>query len=355
MFLAWNEMKYAKLRYLMVVSLMFLIAYLVFFLTGLAFGLAQANRTAVDKWEAQSILLAKDVNAKLNLSHILATEFDQVDAQEKASLRQSAAVVDHPSFSEKVGVTFFGIEKNQFLMPNVIEGTSIQKDNQVIVDESLIDEGQINIGDKLTITGTDTELEIVGITNHAQLSVSPVVYMNVTTFAKVQNATPSQDSEIPINAIVVRGQDVDYDKDKLELLSIEDFINDLPGYSAQNLTFIFMIGFLIVIAAIVVGIFMYILTMQKQHIFGVMKVEGISTGFIAWSVIAQTFLLAMSGVVLGLLLTYLTATFLPEAIPFSMNHWFNLIISALMISFALLGAVFSVGAIAKIDPLDAIE
>lgn len=36
MFLAWNEMKHSKLRYGLVVGVIFLIAYLVFFLTGLA-------------------------------------------------------------------------------------------------------------------------------------------------------------------------------------------------------------------------------------------------------------------------------------------------------------------------------
>lgn len=51
MFLAINEMKHSKLRYALVIGVVFLIAYLVFFLTGLAYGLAQENRTAVDKWQ----------------------------------------------------------------------------------------------------------------------------------------------------------------------------------------------------------------------------------------------------------------------------------------------------------------
>ena len=61
MFLAINEMKHSKLRYALVIGVVFLIAYLVFFLTGLAYGLAQENRTAVDKWQADRILLS-DLN-----------------------------------------------------------------------------------------------------------------------------------------------------------------------------------------------------------------------------------------------------------------------------------------------------
>ena len=79
-----------------------------------------------------------------------------------------------------------------------------------------------------------------------------------------------------INAIITRG-DVQSVPNDLEETDIKSFINDLPGYSAQVLTFGFMIGFLIVIAAIVIGIFIYVLTMQKAEIFGVMKAQGISS------------------------------------------------------------------------------
>ena len=65
MFLALNEIMHSKLRYALVAGVMFLIAYLVFFLTGLAYGLAQDNRTAVDKWEADSIVLSKDAQSNL--------------------------------------------------------------------------------------------------------------------------------------------------------------------------------------------------------------------------------------------------------------------------------------------------
>ena len=62
MFLAINEIRHSKLRYALVIGVMFLIAYLVFFLTGLAYGLAQENRMAVDKWNASDIFLSEKAN-----------------------------------------------------------------------------------------------------------------------------------------------------------------------------------------------------------------------------------------------------------------------------------------------------
>ena len=67
-----------------------------------------------------------------------------------------------------------------------------------------------------------------------------------------------------------------------------------------------MIVFLVLIAAVVIGIFIYVLTMQKTAIFGVMKAQGISNTYIARSVIAQTFFLATVGVLTGLILTILS-------------------------------------------------
>ncbi len=46
--------------------------------------------------------------------------------------------------------------------------------------------------------------------------------------------------------------------DELEKVAIADFIEYLPGYKAQNITFGFMIGFLVVISAIVIGIFIFV-------------------------------------------------------------------------------------------------
>ena len=59
-----------------------------------------------------------------------------------------------------------------------------------------------------------------------------------------------------------------------KFFSISDFIEKLPGYSAQNLTLDGMIYFLIVIAAFIIGIFIFVMTLQKTAMFGVLKVQG---------------------------------------------------------------------------------
>ncbi|HCA4659380.1 TPA: ABC transporter permease [Enterococcus faecium] len=355
MFLALNEIMHSKLRYALVAGVMFLIAYLVFFLTGLAYGLAQDNRTAVDKWEADSIVLSKDANSNLGMSMITKKIAEEVEGGKVAYLAQTPGVVTSKDSTEegKINVSFFGIDKNQFIMPNLVEGKAFDNDDEAVGDISLKEEYGLAIGDTVKLSGSDKTFKLTGLTDHAKFNVSPVLYTTINAYQEIRFEKEDTSENARINAIVVRGKISNLPED-LEQIKISKFINELPGYNAQVLTFGFMIGFLIVIAAIVIGIFIYVLTMQKINIFGVMKAQGITGGFIARSVVAQTFILSFVGILLGLLGTVGTSLVLPDAVPFQSNWLFFGVISLLMLVVAVLGALFSVRTIVKIDPLKAI-
>lgn len=355
MFLAINEMKHSKLRYALVIGVVFLIAYLVFFLTGLAYGLAQENRTAVDKWQADRILLSDEANGKLNMSMLTMDDYESVKAEDKAALAQFPGIVyQKGKKDQQINVSFFGIEADEFLAPNLVKGRMFKNTGEVVVNDSLAKEDGLQVGDQLKVAGSKQTLKIVGFTDEAMYNVAPVIYMSLADFQEIRfnQALPKEAQKI--NAIVLREKPKQV-ANHLEEIKISDFIDDLPGYRAQNLTFAFMIGFLIVIAAIVIGIFIYILTMQKQAIFGVMKAQGISNFFIARSVFVQTAILAFVGIVLGLALTYLSSLVLPAAVPFAIFWGLYLAVSVGMWVIAILSAVFSVSTVVKIDPLKAIS
>ncbi len=159
-----------------------------------------------------------------------------------------------------------------------------------------------------------------------------------------------------INGIVVRAGDTSglIQNDSLEAIEIETFIRSLPGYTEQNLTLNFMIYFLFVISAVIVAIFLYVLTVQKISMFGVMKAQGISNRYLSRSVIAQTFLLAAIGVAVGFGLALITGAFLPSAVPVAFDLVTMLVYGLILIAVAILGALFSVLTIVRIDPLKAI-
>ncbi|WP_213422761.1 ABC transporter permease [Bhargavaea massiliensis] len=378
MFLAWREIRQSKLRFALVTAVLLLVSYLVFFLSGLASGLAGLNREAVDKWQADGIYLTDESDKSLTQSMMEADLADEVVADETAVLAQTNLIADNGV--AKSGVALFGIRPDEFIMPEPTEGDEFSDEFEVIASDSLKEEG-FSVGDELDLSGSEVMLTITGFTDEARFNAAPVLYMNLEDFEKVRpgaaalaqqegsaenpDGQPAEDDQgLPgetveqpemVNAIVVKGSQSDEVPDDLEYLESETFIENLPGYTEQNLTLTFMIYFLFAISAAVVAIFLYVLTVQKISMFGVMKAQGISSAYLSRSVIAQTFILAVIGVLFGFGLTVLTGQFLPAAVPVSFDYGMMAIYGAVLIVVAIFGALVSVWTIVKIDPLEAIS
>ncbi|HDC9388138.1 TPA: ABC transporter permease [Staphylococcus aureus] len=348
MFLAWNEIRRNKLKFGLIIGVLTMISYLLFLLSGLANGLINMNKEGIDKWQADAIVLNKDANQTVQQS-----VFDKKDIENKykkqATLKQTGEIVSNGH--QKDNVLVFGVEKSSFLVPSLIEGHKATKDNEVLADETLKNKG-FKIGDTLSLSQSDEKLHIVGFTESAKYNASPVIFTNDATIAKI-NPRLTGDK---INAVVVR--DTNW-KDKklnqeLEAVSINDFIENLPGYKPQNLTLNFMISFLFVISATVIGIFLYVMTLQKTSLFGILKAQGFTNGYLANVVISQTLILALFGTAFGLLLTGVTGAFLPDAVPVKFDVLTLLVFAIVLMIVSVLGSLFSILTIRKIDPLKAI-
>ena len=141
----------------------------------------------------------------------------------------------------------------------------------------------------------------------------------------------------------------------LTILTTEELIRTLPGYSAQVLTFSLMIGALIIIASTVLGIFIYVLTLQKRPVLGILKARGVPTSYLIRSGCAQTLVLSVAGIGIGLLLTIMTSLVLPRAVPFRISALLDLLIVTAFIVVSVIGGFISVRVISRIDPVEAIS
>lgn len=361
MFLAKKEMRYAKLRYSLIIGIMLLVSYVVFLLSGLASGLAHEFEQAITDWQAETVILAEDANKSLNASQLTQGDAARVTAADKAAVGVfNGAVKKGGAHAAKNDVTVFGTEADAFLLPKVIAGKNFAAENEIIISQNLADEGY-KVGDQVTIGKYDEKLTIVGIFPVTYYLVSPVVYTSLDTFTNLKYGTQpfADENSKPVNAIVVKEakaalDNSDAQAENLQAIKTADFIEALPGYSAQNLTLNGMIYFLFVIVAAVVGIFMYVITMQKAPIFGVMKAQGISNGFIAKSIVAQSFMVGIMGVAAAAILAFLTSLVLPAAMPFQVLPLQWLIYSLILLAVAVLGGVFSIRTVTKVDPITAI-
>lgn len=337
---------------------MFLVSYLVFFLTGLAYGLAQDNRLVVDKWDAAGIVLNSEANDNLSASTILLGDVSKIKGkpENNAKLGQLAGVITKKGTSDKININVFGINQDEFINPTVTEGRTFKSKNEVVVDDSL-KEKDIQLNDEIKLSTTGDILKVVGFTTNSKFNTAPIIYMSLEQWQVAKFGQADNSDQGKISGVVIKSGNLDnlgLDKEKLSAITSQTFIANIPGYTAQTLTFGIMIGFLFVIAAFVIGIFIYVLTLQKSSMFGVMKAQGIATSYIAKSIVAQTFILAVLGVGIGLVLTLVTAALLPNAVPYMTNYLFLASFTGVLVGVAILGALFSVRTIVKIDPLEAI-
>ncbi|CAI2666306.1 putative ABC transporter permease [Apilactobacillus kunkeei] len=351
MFLSLREIKKSKFRYSLICLVIVMIAYLIFILTALANGLSEANRQAIDSWNAEKIVLNSDANGSLDQSTITAQQAKKASADKRADITQMSANVQTLSEGNKVGSQVIGLNKRQFIYRDlkIVKGHNFTKDNEVVVDQSLLETDGYHLGEKVKFSRNGHVFKIVGTVKNDQLNVAPVIY---ATNNAVQTEKFGTDMNHTISAMIYRS-DVKKAVDGTQIMDIEDFIQDIPGYSAQNSTFEFMIAFLLLITLVVISIFLYVLTMQKIPYFAVLKVQGVSNGYLAMNVISNALILSIVGVVISGLLTFLTAISMPAAVPMTFDITLMGSVAVMVIVMSIIGGLIPMRTVAKIDPAKA--
>ena len=116
---------------------------------------------------------------------------------------------------------------------------------------------------------------MVGIVESAKYNASPVLFSNNQTIEKL-NPKLSKDKT---NAIVIKDSNWKNHKlnKDLESISISQFIKNLPGYKAQNLTFELYDRFLIYNFSNSNGVFLYVITLQKHTYLVYLKHKALPT------------------------------------------------------------------------------
>lgn len=355
MFLSLKEIFYYKTRYTLIATIIFLVSYVVFILSGLSTGLADQFKQAVVDWNAEKIVLSDSSNNILSASQISKTELDNIEGDQLSPVSIFSTSINQGE-DKRENITVMALPIGSDILPNVKEGNDFSEDKkEVIIPENLADKGY-KVGDKIKVGNNDTELKIVGIAKSTYYSATPVVYSSFTTLSAIKNMNVAV-ADGSVNGVIVKSGKVTLkgsSSDKLKVITTSELINNIPGYSAQKTTLSAMIYFLFLIVLLIIAVFMYVITLQKVPIFGIMKAQGISNFLIMKSILWQSFWLALVGVVAAFGGSYLTSFVLPQAMPFAIDFSIWTIYGFVLIIVSILGSVFSLYTIRKIDPTQAI-
>lgn len=351
MFLAIKEIKREKLRYGLIILMIFLISYLIFVLSSLALGLASENTQAIESWNAKQVVLNKNANVSMSQSVLNKDDLKKAKIGKNEALLGQTPVVVKSKKRSQVSAQFIGVKKSQFIYQDqeLIAGRKAQKAHEVAVDQAFKVKGY-KIGDKLELNGMKQKYKIVGFVQNAKINIAPIIYGTLASWKTIRQGMP----DMRASAIISRNANYRYNKGNSKTYPIKQFINKLPGYTAQNMTFQLMIGFLFIISLIIIAVFLYILTMQKMHNFAVMRAQGIPSGTLIWSTVSQAIILVGIGVIIGLLAMLLTAKLLPAAVPMSFTPTIMLSGILGMLLTGIIGSLIPIRSILKVDPAKAI-
>jgi putative ABC transport system permease protein len=350
MFLALKEIKREKLRYSLIIGMVVLISYLIFILTSLALGLARENTDAINSWNVNTVVLNQDANVNLSQSLLTDQQVKDQKLTKNDALIGEIKVVAKDGKHTKLSSTFLGIDNDQLIAKHLklSSGHKIKGDHEVVVDEKFEQNGY-HLGSKLKLNDDDQAYKIVGFTRNAKLNIAPVIYGTLASWRTLKHATP----QTKASAIVSKSKHLKVDE-PLKAYKKDAFIQKLPGYSAQNMTFGLMIGFLMVISLIVIAIFLYILTIQKLPNYAVLRAQGIPSSVLVWSTLAQSLVLVISGVIIGSILTAGTAMVMPDAVPMAFDIPILSMMGGGLIITALLGGLLPIRSVVKLDPVSVI-
>ena len=229
MFLAIKEMLHEKLRYSLIVALIFLVSFLFIILTCLATGLANLNKAAINEWDASSIVLNSDSEGRLQQSFLSQDQVASLPNNGTRISQYSTLVKSENGLKENTQLVALDSKSFIFKKLKITSGSKNVRNNAGVVSDKFKRDG-FKIGDHLLVANSSLRIKITGFTPRATLSALPVVYISPDTIQSLNKGVT--------NAVVFKNT---LNNSKIpkgtNQLSIGSFINKLPGYSAQQLTF----------------------------------------------------------------------------------------------------------------------
>ncbi|MCO0832386.1 ABC transporter permease [Fructobacillus sp. W13] len=350
MFLAINEMKKEKLRYGLVIGVILLISYLIFILSALAAGLSNQNTAAVISWDSQSVVMSKDANGNLAQSLVkkqdLPGDSDKQKNTDLVGLAQGIVKND----KDRQSATYVGTKGQSTIKKqiDITSGRNYSAQNEVVLSNKLEQQG-FKLGQKVQMGLSDNEYTVVGFAKNAVYNMAPVVYGSQDNWADIKGVGNQF-----VGSGLVSQKQLENKNDNLQAYNRQELFNKMPGYSAQNQTFKFMIGFLIVISVVIVAIFLYILTVQKLENLAVLRAQGIPTSYLIKNTLGQTIIMMVAAVVLGATLAALTALGIPASAPILFDSKLMVVTGIALVVTGIVGAIIPMRIIAKIDPVSVI-
>lgn len=353
MYLAWKELKKNKGKYSLITSILVMLIFMVLFLTGLANGLSRATSALIEDADAMYYIVSEDSDGLITRSNITIEQWEQIKAQygdQVTAINLSRMTMQKQKEENKLDITYLAINPQGFMMPAVVEGERPLNDNEIVLDTSYRAEG-IRIGDIIIEPSSGLKLKVTGFVKEQSYAHSSIGIINPETYVAIRTNINSNYTTSYHGIAVCENDGMELDMEGLMKLSKSEIISNIPGHAQEQMTINMILWVLVVVSAAILGVFFYVITIQKTSQFGVLKALGMQMKSLGAMVISQVIFLSGFSMLIGNLLTFIMSCVLPETMPFSLNPQKAVIISLTYVGISILCSLLSLIKIAKVDPI----
>jgi putative ABC transport system permease protein len=362
--LGLKEIQRKRLQFVLIALVVTLISYLVLMINGLGIGLNNQAGSALLHLNADGIAYSSSSRVSVIRSELSASvvrSIGELEAAEASAPLGYTSANTRDAAGEIDTVALLGYVPGEISEPKVRAGRPLNSGDSrgALVDASFLKKSKLAIGDTLTMINRlqSYDFVIVGTVNEGYFFFQPTVYVLLDTLREVKYG-PNYPEAPVASVVLVKGSTLigsrtaDY-----EIVSKQAAFANIEGVKGQQQTIdaLRLFGFLI--GALVIGIFFYVLTLQKIQQAGTLKALGASNLFLFGQMLLQVLtiiivgLLVSSGAAYG---TYLLLGRLPETVPISFTLQTFLITGALFVVTGLVGLFFSLRKVSRVDPIIAI-
>ncbi|MEU4412606.1 ABC transporter permease [Nocardia salmonicida] len=342
MFVALRDLRAARGRFLLITTVVLLVAVLVSFLSGLTAGLAHQNISAVQGIDADQVVFAETgADPSFDSSVLTEQQIAQWKSADATPIGISRTRAEHVG-AGPTQVALFGGDSSAFSnRPATAPGA-------VVLSSAAARELSAGTGDIVLLAGH--EFTVADVAGDEWYSHTPVIW---TSLRDWQAASPRSGAAtvLAVSGDVPGGLDAEAGTHSLPA---EDAVQAIGSYQAENSSLTLMTVLLFAISALVIGAFFTVWTVQRQPDIATLKALGATTGSLVRDALAQAAIVLTAGVTAGLAITALASLFLGEAMPFVLSPATTLVPALALIVLGLVGAAVALRFLFTTAPLTAL-
>ncbi|MFI1530270.1 ABC transporter permease [Streptomyces griseus] len=367
MFLALLELRAARGRFLLMGSVVVLVAALVGIVSGFTTGLGDDTVSALRRLPASQLAFSSDARsdqfARSLLDRKTAAAWSK-DADTGTTPLGVSITRGTTHRGAEVDIAAFGVEPGSFLAPSATAGEELADAgaDSMVMSAGLADEG-VRVGDTLVIDRLGIELRVVGTTDRSSYGHVPVAYIPLKTWQRIRFSTPgapaSATAAIPdqFSALALRTRPAGASVATLDArhstttLTKEEAYEAAPGYTGERVTMNSIQVFLYLIAPLVVGAFFAVWTVQRRPELALLRAMGASRARLLAHTVAQAALVVVLGTTAGAVLAGAVGLLVGDQVPFSLPAATLVATMCTVAAVGLAGTALTLRRVTRADPM----